>query len=319
MPINRLELWAAMLSQIVTESVFREFYTERDVVTEERRSGIDNNPNGKMAEILLQNAFQNGPYQWSTAGPEEDIQGYLLEDAKAFQEKHYVPSQMVGVLVGDIEIDKAKKIITKYFGNITSREAPPEPIVSNNTGGGTVQFEFDAQPSMLMAFHKPTLPDPEEYVFDVVTTLLCDGPTSRLYRKLVIEKRVANRVSCSDAYPGSRLPNLFLLWVEPMNGASLKQLEKMIAEELDLLKKVPVGEEELQRVRNKVAAAFIFGLETNGELAMGLARFETIFNDWRLLITYPNHVEKVTQGDVMELAKKYLNQENRTVVERIQK
>jgi predicted Zn-dependent peptidase len=319
MPINRLELWAAMLSQIVAESVFREFYTERDVVTEERRSGIDNNPDGKMAEILLQSAFQKGPYQWSTAGPEEDIQAYLLEDAKAFQEKYYVPSQMVGVLVGDIEIDTAKKVITEYFGKIPAREAPPEPKVLGNTGGGTVKFSFDAQPSMLMAFHKPTLPNPEEYIFDVVTTLLCDGPTSRLYRKLVIEKRVANRVSCSDSYPGSRLPNLFLIWVEPMNGASLEKVQGLIEGELDRLKKAPVDEEELKRVRNKVAASFIFGLETNVDLAMALARFETIFNDWRLLITYPDHVAKVTQEDVIELAKKYLTTENRTIVERIKK
>jgi len=319
LPINRLELWAAIFSQMVEQPVFREFYTERDVVAEERRTSVDNDPDGKMAEILLDMAFQNGPYSWSTVGPERDILGYLEEDAKNFQEKYYTPGLMVGVLVGDIDVKEAKRVVTKYFGGISKRGTPVQHSYERNKGGGEKSFSFDAEPAIVMTFHKPTLPDPEEYVFDVVTTLLCSGSTSRLYRKLVIEEKVATSVSCSDSFPGSRLPNLFVIWVEPVGRVSLSLIEKMVNDELKKLKFEPVSNQELKRVRTNVAASFIYGLETNMELAEALARFETIFNDWRLLVHYPDHVAQVTTEDVMTLAKKYLIPENRTIVRRTRK
>lgn len=319
MPINRLELWAAVLSQMVGDPVFREFYIERDVVAEERRTDIDNNPDGKLAETLLERAFQDSPYRWTTIGSGDEIQKYLKEDAEAFQKKHYVPELMVGVLVGDLEIDKTERIIRKYFGRIPRGKKPDGPKVGENVGGGRTAFTFDAQPSVVLAFHKPTLPDPEEYVFDVATSLLCDGPTSRLYRKLVIEDKIAQQVSCSDAFPGSRLPNLMVIWIEPMNGTEPDRIVAMVKEQLEMLKKKPAKEEELERVRKKVAAGFIYALETNMGLAEGLAKFETLFDNWRLLITYPEHVANVSSRDVMQLAKKYLTGGNLTVVMRVKK
>jgi predicted Zn-dependent peptidase len=319
MPINRLELWATIISQMVKEPVFREFYTERNVVAEERRSDFDNNPNGKMTEILLGKAFQHGPYKWSTIGPEEDILSYLQEDAKAFQEKYYVPARMVGVIVGDIDVGRTKRMIRRYFGDMPRGINPPEPKTAPNAGGGTTTFYFDAQPALVMAYHKPTLPDPEEYAFDVATSLLCYGPTSRLYRKLVIEDKIARGVSCSDAFPGSRLPNLFLIWVEPMNGTNPEKIIAEIEAELDGLKKGDASQKELERVRTKIAASFLFELETNMGLAQSLAQFETIFNDWKLMATYPDHVADVTAADVRALAKKYFTESNRTIVIRKRK
>ena len=317
MPINRLELWMSVLSQMATDAVFREFYTERDVVAEERRSDVDNNPDGMLAESLLANSFQSGPYHWSTIGSLDEIRSFTLEDAKAFQEKYYVPGRMVGAIVGDIDIEKTKRFIEKYFGVMPARAVPPEPMVAENKGGGETRFAFDAQPSVALTFHKPTLPDPTEYVFDVATTLLCDGPTSRLYKKLVIEDKIAQRVSCTDAFPGSRLPNLLVIWVEPMNGTSLERATQAALNEIDFMKKELVSTREIERVRKKVTASFLFGLGENSSLAEELARFETIFNDWHLLIDYPDRVAAVTAEDVRQLAQKYFVPENRTIIMRV--
>ncbi len=305
MPINRLELWMDVISQMVADPVYREFYTERSVILEERRSGIDNDPDGKMAELIGETAFQEGPYRWPVIGQGKDVAGLTIADARAFHNEFYVGPNMVGVLVGDFKIDEAKRLIEKYFGKLPSTKPPVAKEEFANKGGAEKRFGFDAEPASVLAYHKPTLPDPAEFVFDVIEVLLCSGPTSRLEKRLVYDEKAARDVSCADDYPGSRLSNLLLVWMEPNRPHSPDELVSKVQEELERIKREPVTDEELLRVRTKVMASILYSLEKNMGLAMSLAEFEAIFNDWRLIAKYPKLVDEVTKEDIMRIAKEY--------------
>ncbi len=316
MPVERLDLFLDVISQMVNDPVYREFYTERSVILEERRGGVDNDPDGKMSELLVETAFQNGSYHSPVIGSASDVAGLTIADAREFHDRYYVASNMVGALVGDIDIEKAKRLIDKYFGPIPAGIVTKERLVLNS-GGGTKNFAFDAEPAVVLAYHKPTLPDHTEFVFDVIDVLMCDGPTSRLEKRLVYDEKVARDVSCSNSYPGSRLNNLMLFWMEPNRPHTPEKLTFEVEEELERIKREPISDEELGRVQTKVAAGILYSLEKNLGLAMSLAEFETIFGDWRLLARYPSLVEGVTKEDVMRTANEYFSDKNATKIIRL--
>lgn len=319
MPNNRLDLWAYVISQMVADPVLRDFYTERDVVAEERRTSVENDPDGALAEAILNVAYVDGPYHWSTIGLKEDIGGLNDLDARAFHRKHYVASNMVGVLVGDIEVWRAKEVAEHYFGSIPPGKQGVDPIASAERAGIRKRLSMRARPSFVVGFHKPTLPHPDEYVFDVISSLLCDGPASRLERQLVIEKRLVRQLDCSDAYPGARLPNLWILWIEPIAGRSIANIEQIVMDEFSKLRVLPVQKEELERVTRKAQADHVFVLEENMGLALALARFETVFGDWRILADYPERLRRVTADDIMRVANRYFVEKNMVLVERVNK
>lgn len=317
MPINRIEMWMDVISQMVTDPVYREFYTERSVILEERRGGIENDPDGKMAELIGMTAFQKGPYHWPVIGFAKDVASFTIADAREFHNKLYVGPNMVGALVGDFKIDEAKQLIKKYFEKVSSSKSKSQVGKFANRGGQEKRFGFDAEPAAAVVYHKPTLPNPDEFVFDVIDVLLCDGPTSRLEKRLVYDEKVARDVSCSDSYPGSRLDNVMLIWLEPNSPHGPDELVAKVQEELERIKREPITDEELSRVRTKVTATMLYALEKNLGLALSLAEFETIFNDWRLIAKYPKLVGQVTKEDVMNLAKKYFPKDEMVEVIRV--
>lgn len=317
MPANRLDLWSRVFADMIFEPVLREFYIERNVVADERRSLTENNPDGEMGERVLSAAFKDGPYHWSTIGFMDDINNLTIADARRFHEKYYVASNMVGVLVGDISFGKAKGIIKKVFGKYPEKPVPPSPDSGGEHRSDIVErFRFDAEPSLAVAYHKPTLPNPAEYAFDVIAELMCEGRSSRLKRHLIYERRMIQDIYCTDGYPGSRLDNLFLIWIDPMKGYSLDTVLNAVNGEFQQLQTSPVGEDELKRVRKQVTSGLLFALDDNMSLALGLARFQTIFGDWRILADYPKMVSGVTADDVMRIANKYMSAKDRIVVER---
>jgi predicted Zn-dependent peptidase len=317
MPSNRLRLFASVLAEMVFEPSFREFYIERDVIADERRLYTDNNPNGELAEQILSAAYKDGPYHWSTIGFMDDITRLTIADAREFHRQHYVPSNMTGVIVGDVSASEVKKAMEETFGRYpASKPAEPPRSAGTPLEGLTKAFTSDAEPSLVIAYHKPTLPDKSEYAFDVITDLLCEGSSSRLKKKFVYEKRMIQDIECSDSYPGSRLDNLFLLWIEPMKGYSMEAVAEAVTEEIDELAKEPVSEEELMRVRKQVTSSLMLGIDDNMSLAQALAKFQTIFGDWTLLADYPRRVSEMGPGDVMSIAKRYLSRDERIVVMR---
>lgn len=317
MPSNKLKLWALVMAEMVFDPVYREFYIERKVVAEERRSNLDNNPDGVLDEKFVSTAFVDGPFHWSTIGFEKDILDLTIGDARAFHKKYYVPNNMVGVLVGNFKISDAKRIVEETFGSYPRGENPPDVVQGKTRRGVLTKFKFDAEPSLAIAYHKPTLPDPAEYVFDVINGLLCEGRSSRLHKLLIYEKRLAESVMCSDGYPGSRLSNLFFIWIQPLKSVSLDAILAEVRTEVGRLSREKVDEAELKRVRKSVTASLIFALDKNVDFAEQLATFQTIFGDWRLLTGYADNISKVSADDVMDIAKRHLKTGDQVVVERV--
>ena len=317
LPANKLELWARIMAEMAFEPSFREFYTERNVVAEERLSSLENNPDGAMGERLLSASYETGPYKWTTIGYKQDIMGLTIADARAFHARNYVPGNMVGVLVGDLDPKAVKPVLERAFGAYGAKPMPPEPVVKEIDSGGVKEdFKFKAQPSLAVAWHKPTLPDKAEYAFDIIESLLCGGRSSRLEKDLVFDHRLAEDISCTVSYPGSRLSNLFLIWIEPMKSVSMDRVLDSVDREIKKLAEVPVDGDELARVKKRVTSSLVFGLESNIDLARQLAEFETVFGDWRLLADYPASIAAVTPDDIMRAAQRYLNDKNRIVIER---
>lgn len=242
LPANRLELWAMMESERLRDTVMREFYIERDVVAEERRGRTETNPNGKLREALVTTAFQAHPYGLPNIGWMSDINSFTFEDADAFRKTYYVANNMVGVLVGDFHTPDAIQIVNRYFEKLPSGPPPPEIRTQEpeQTGERRTIVEFDAEPQVLIAFHKPTAPHQDDYVFDLLDNLLSEGRSSRLYTRLVKQDRIASDVSTYGA-PGSRYDNLFVISAQPIPPHTTQELETAIYEELDRLKTEPRG------------------------------------------------------------------------------
>ncbi len=316
LPKNRLELWMVVEAARLAAPVLRDFYTERDVVSEERRMSIDSSPGGVMYEELNQLAFTMSPYRWPVVGYSEDLAAMTLERATAFFKRHYVPSNAVGCIVGDVELAQLIPMLERTFGAIPAGTVAPRPTFSEPPQRAirrsTVSFE--ASPRLLVAFRKPPPPAKEDYVFDVLEVLLGQGRTSRLEKRLVLKDRLAQGVGVFGG-PGSRLENLFVVSVTPLKGAKLETIEKAIWDELNRLKAEPVPPAELEKVRNRVSADSARSLDSYQGLAGQLSQAEALVGDWRYAADHPQVIAALTAEDVQSVARKYFVAENSVVID----
>jgi len=313
LPSNRLELWMLMESERLKDPVFREFYKERDVVAEERRTA-ETSPGSVLYEKFMATAFDAHPYGVNTLGWMSDIQSLTRTDAEAFHRKYYVPSNSVSVIVGDIDIQKTKKLIDTYFGDIPASEPPPEVSVVEppQSGEKRLEVEFDAEPQFMMGYHVPNLPDPEAYALNVLAGILSGYESSILDRKLIHELHLARFITCYSG-PGERYPNLLTFSSQPIAPHTCGEIEKVIAEEIEKIKNEPVPAREFHKVINQLKAQFIYGLQHNLGIAFQLGFFDITYGGWRNIDDYIANYTEVTPEQVMQVAQKYLTKKNRTV------
>lgn len=314
LPANKLELWAAIESDRMQNAVLREFYTERSVVMEERRRSYDAQPEGKLWETFIANAFNAHPNGQPTIGWMSDIENLTRTKAENFLQKYYAPNNAIIALVGDIDPQKSVALVEKYFGDIPpGTPVPPVPVEEpQQAGEKRTEVIGDAEAELLIGFHKPTLPHADDYVFDVIDMLLTDGRTSRLYKKLVLEKKLATSVS-SFGGPGSRYANLFILSATPRAPHTVAEVEEAIYEELERLKKEPMTEKELQQILNQLEFEESRQMASNGGLARNLTEYEAVAGSWRYLIEHRQKVAQITAADVIRVAKQYFTRQNRNV------
>ncbi len=312
LPSNRLELWAHQEASRLAAPVFREYYRERDVVIEERRMAMSRGM-GRLYEQFIATAFSAHPYRYPTVGWQSDLTVLPLSEVRKFFLRYYVPSNMVGAIVGDIDIEKTKVLLYRTFALIPKGEMPPEVHTREpkQQGERRVQVRFDAGPSVMIGFHKPTAPHKDDYVFDVIENLLTSGRTSRLYQALV-KARIAQSISASS-YPGARYPNLFTFAAQPIAPHTTQDIEKVLYRELERLKTQPVTAKELQNVKNELVMQQIKGLRSNEGLASQLTYSQSAIGDWRYFTYHYKEIEKIMPYDVMRVAKAYFVESNRTV------
>lgn len=315
LPKNRLELWLTVEAQRFAAPVLRDFYSERAVVQEERLRGIETNPMGAMYEELMHLAFVSSPYRWPTVGYTGDLKAMSLSDARAFFDRHYVASNAVGCVVGDVSAAELEPLLQKTFGQLPLAPRPPGPIFTEPTARAQrrSQLTFDAAPRLLLAFRKPAPPSRDDLVFDVLQLLLGEGNTSRLTQRLVFQDRLAQSVGVSTG-PGNRLDGLFIISVTPLTGVSFEQVEAATWDELRKLGAEPVRDEELQKVRNRVSTDLARTLESNGGVAGSLSRAQALYGTWRYPLERPAVIDSITAAEVQAMAKKAFTKENSVVV-----
>lgn len=312
LPANRLDLWAYQEASRLAAPVFREYYRERDVVIEERRMAMSRGM-GRLYEQFIATAFAAHPYRFPTVGWMSDVSVLPLSEVRKFFLQYYVPSNMVGAIVGDIDIKKTKALLMKTFALIPKGKMPPEVRTREprQQGERRVQVRFDAGPSVMIGFHKPTAPHKDDYVFDVIENLLTAGRTSRLYKTLV-KARIAQDISASS-YPGARYNNLFTFSAQPIAPHTTQDIEKILYKELERLKTQPVSIKELQNIKNELVMQQLKGLRSNGGLASQLTYSQAALGDWRYFTYHYKEIEKITPQDIMRVAKTYFIESNRTV------
>ena len=315
LPANRLELYARIYADVLSEPVFRYFYEERDVVREERRSRNEDDPQGVLFEAFLAEAFQEHPYGRSLIGSAQEIESYSATEAQAIFDLFYKPHRAVLAIVGDVNPEEDIKIIERYFGALPAGEdfSPtftPEPA---QTVERRVTVTYDAEPQLVIGYHKPTYPNPDAYTLDLVDAILSSGRTSRLYRRMVTQDQTALDVFTTSAYPGNRFDNLFLFYGLPRAPHTTQELEAAFYDEIETLKTTLVSPEELEKVKNQVRASTIRSLASNSGLASNLAYNELFAGGWERLTDDLALYEAVTAEDIQRVVQTYFTEQNRTV------
>ncbi len=314
-PANRLELWARIEADRMMNPVFREFYTERNVVMEERRQRTESDPDGKLLERYLSAAFIAHPYRRPILGWPSDMRSLDLAYMRKFLQKTHAPNNTVISVVGDIKSADVVNIVNKYFSNIPPHKVSSSPITEEpvQMGERRIELLFAAEPRMITGYHKPSPPDHVDYVFDVIESILTHGRTSRLFKALVQEKRLAENIQAVNGFPGARYPNQFVIFATPRPPHTCGDLELALDSEWERLKTEPVPSLELEKVKNQIRADFVRGLDSNAGLAGMLSYYEALLGNYQYLTTYTDIIDKITPYDILQAAQTYLNRENKTI------
>jgi zinc protease len=297
----------------IDEDVFK---TEREVVKEERRMRVENQPYGRLNEIIYDQAFSVHPYKHPTIGSMKDLEAASIADVRDFFRTYYVPNNATVVLVGDFNTKDAQELVTKYLGRVPKsdrpvpRDIPREPP---QTKERRVRLEESwPLPAVVVAHHITFDGDPDSYPLHIASKVLSDGQSSRIYRKLVYEKQLA-----LAAFGGGNIiedPNLFYAVAIVQPGHTTQETIDALITELDQLRNEPITPGELQQAKNQFARDYIFSRESNKDKASQLGHAVVIHNDIKTADGEFDIFMNITQGDVQRVARKYFTPENRLVM-----
>ena len=317
LPSNRLELWFLIESERFKNPVLREFYSERDVVTEERRMSEDNTPDGFLEEEFDNVAFTIHPYRHSVVGYLEDVQTLTKAKAASFFKTFYIPNNMTAAIVGNVKLDEVKKLAEKYFADFPRGAEPPRQVFiePNQKGERRVLIRYEAEPRLMIGYHMPAYPDRDNLVLRVIALMLSRGESSRLVRDLVTNKKLALQVYAMANQPGGRYPALFEFYALPRHPHTTAELEAAIYEHLDKLKKEPAAKDELEKILN-MAEASLYRSSSFGQnifLAMRLLDNVVIYGDMDADLKRVEAMRTITPQEIMDTARRIFQESNRTV------
>jgi predicted Zn-dependent peptidase len=315
LPSNEAELWFNLESERFRDPVLREFYKERDVVMEERRLSVESQPVGKLIEEFLAAAYKAHPYHEPVVGHMSDLQNITRADAEAFFKKYYIPSNLIGVVVGDVDPKRARELAETYFGHLSSTPKP-EPLRTvepPQEGERRVKLRLQAQRLLVVGYHKPDINDPDDAVYNAISSLLSEGRSSRLYRSLVRDKKIAVQAFGFPGLPGQKYPGLFIFAAFTAPNHTNDEVEKAIEAEIKRLHSEPVSVEELDGVKRRARANLMRQLRNNSELANLLADSQALTGDWHNLFRDIDKINAVTPQDIQRVAKATFVDTNKTV------
>lgn len=312
LPSNRLELWAWLESDRLLNPVLREFYSERDVVFEERRMRTESTPLGKYDEAFSALFWEAHPYQWPVVGWASDIPSYTLSQAKDYFATYYAPNNLTGSLVGDFRSAEVKPLLERYFGRIPGGQTPPPEIVTlepRQLAEKRMNAEAETSPTVRIWWKSVPLVHKDGAALDVLADIL-SSRTGRLYKGLVTGRQIANQASASNDQ--QKYGGAFKIEATVKEGKDPAAVESAIYEEIEKLQRQPVPPEELEKVKNQEKANAYRRL-VNPTFIMFQLLLNDAAGDWKLINTYADKVDAVTAADVQRVASDYFNKDSRTV------
>ncbi|GBF49569.1 Zn-dependent peptidase [Leptospira ryugenii] len=315
LPSNRLEVWAKIESDRLKHPVLREYYTERDVVIEERRMRTEDSGAGVLRERFFSIAFESHPYRKPVIGYPTALPFLKIEDTIAFFKEHYTPDKMVISIVGDVDFVETESIIKKYFSDLPKGKESSPLKVEEKQYLGEKRFTVihPSSEQMMIAWLKPPYPHPDNASFEVLSNLLSQGAGSRLQKRLVLEEKLVNSIGAANGYPGERFQNLFAIFIKPQSGADLTKIESIIWEELRKIQEEGAKEEELKKIKNQMISDFIRTMDDNGTIADLLSYYELLYGNWKHIFQQYEEIQKVKSADLSKICKDYLTKDRVTI------
>jgi predicted Zn-dependent peptidase len=312
-PSNKLELWFWMESDRLLNPVFREFYSERDVVHEERRLRVDSTPTGRIEEQFDSMFWQSSPYSWPVIGWPSDLEGLTREEALEFFDVYYAPNNLTAALVGDFKIEEAKALAEQYFGRLKRGKVAPKPVRTVEVAQLAEKrmiAEAETRPMVKIRYH--TVPDAhkDEPALIVLSGILNDR-TGRLYKSLVLEQKLA--VQAGAGVNGLKWDGYYEFVAVARPPHTPEEVEKGLYDEIQILKDTLPDDRELQKVKNQQMADDFRRLESKFNLMMELLSYDAL-GEWDNINKFSERIQAVTAEDVRSVARKYFRPENSNVL-----
>ena len=314
-PSNNLALGLWMESERMRHPVINQIGvdTQNEVVKEEKRLRVDNAPYGHLIEAVRKNLYKKHPYRWTTIGSMEHLDAATLDEFIAFNKKYYIPNNATLVVAGDIKPDEAKALIEKYFSDIPKKENIVREKIKEEPITQTIHAEYHDPniqiPALVIAYRTPAMKERDAFVLDMISTILSRGKSSRLYKKMVDDKKMALSVFTFNYSEEDY--SMYIIMALPQGKTTLEDLKKEIDEEIYKLQTELISNKELQRLKNQNENDFVNSNSTVEGIAHSLATFHTLFGNTSLINKQLEINNSITPEEIREVARKYLNPNQR--------
>jgi zinc protease len=322
-PSNNLKLGLWMESERMLHPIINQIGvdTQNEVVKEEKRLRVDNSPYGQWIGQVFKNLFKNHPYRWTTIGSLDHLDSATLKEFKEFNKKYYVPNNAVLVVAGDFETTTAKKMIADYFESIPRGEEIIRTVVKEDPITEEINTTFEDPniqiPAVFTVYRTPAMTTREARVLDMISTILSDGKSSRLYKKLVDDEKKAMQVAAFNYSLEEH--GAYIVLALPVGENTLDDLVNEMDEEIVKLQTELISEKELQKLRNKFENQFVNSNASVEGIANSLARYYMLYDDVNLINTEIEIYNSITKEEIKEIANKYLNPNQRLVLDYLPK
>ena len=318
-PSNSLELGLWMESERLMHPIINQIGvdTQNEVVKEEKRLRVDNSPYGKFIENVKLHMFKKHPYKGTTIGKMAHLDAASLEEFQAFNKKFYVPNNAVLVVAGDIDVPSTKKMIEDYFGPIPRGEDIVRNFPKEDPITKTIKAKaYDANiqvPAIMAAYRTPAMTERDAYVLDMLSSYLSDGKTSKLYKRLVDDKKMALQVGAINQSQEDY--GTYIVFGLPLGDNSLESILAEIDDELVKVQTELMTERDYQKLQNKFENNFVNSNSSISGIANSLARYYMLYDDVNLINNEINIYRSITREEIQAVAKKYLNPNQRLELE----
>ena len=317
LPSNQMELGLWLESERMLHANIQNIgvETQREVVKEEKRQRVDNQPYGSWLENMMKRLYTEHPYNWVPIGSMDHLNAAQLDEFMAFYKKFYVPNNATLSIAGDIDVEKTKELIAAYFGDIPRGADVVQPTVQEPALGGEKSatiYDNIQLPAIMMGYRMPPQTSDDAYALQMASSVLSGGPSSRMYKRLVDQDQTALQVF---AFPFSlEQGGAFITFSLANAGKTIDDMVPALEEEISKLQNELISEREFQKIQNQMESNFIQSNSKMAGIAESLADYHTYYGDANYINTEIERYRSVTREDIQRVAQKYLVKDNRVVL-----